>query len=111
MDVVQQCKHLTDGAGVDLCYDAAGVQVAVDSGLKAVKAKGTFVNIALWGDKRVSLDMVTMIFGERHYMAGKHCCIEYPAIQISLSLLTSSQSQRTLMATSKRSSRPCIAAT
>lgn len=31
---------------------------------------GTFVNIALWGAKRVALDMNVMLFGERRYMAG-----------------------------------------
>ncbi|KAK4498284.1 hypothetical protein PRZ48_010942 [Zasmidium cellare] len=30
---------------------------------------GTFVNIALWGAKRVALDMNVMLFGERRYMA------------------------------------------
>lgn len=33
-------------------------------------AGGTFVNIALWGAKRVALDMTVMLFGERRYMAG-----------------------------------------
>ncbi|EME80950.1 uncharacterized protein MYCFIDRAFT_26762, partial [Pseudocercospora fijiensis CIRAD86] len=59
------------GEGVDVCFDAAGVQIGVDSGLKAVTARGTFVNIALWGDRRPSLDMIDMVFCERKYMAGK----------------------------------------
>ena len=49
MDPIQQSKYLTQGQGVDVVFDAAGVQVAVDYGLKALKARGTFVNIALWG--------------------------------------------------------------
>ena len=57
---------------MDVIFDAAGVQVAVDSGLESVKARGTFVNIALWGAQRVSLNMTHMLFGERRYMAGKH---------------------------------------
>lgn len=56
---------------MDLCFDAAGVQEAVDSGLEAVKPRGTFVNIALWGAQRVSLNMIHMLFGERRYMAGE----------------------------------------
>lgn len=81
-DVVLRTRELTDGAGVDVCYDAAGVQIAVDFGLKSVKARGTFVNIALWGAQRVSLNMTDMLFGERRYMAGTisssmsfACCI------------------------------------
>ena len=69
--MIERIKDFTKGRGVDVAFDAAGVQVAVDSGLKSVKARGTFVNIALWGDKRVALDMTTMLFGERRYMAGK----------------------------------------
>ena len=53
-----------------MCFDAAGVQVAVDFGLKSVKPRGTFVNIALWGAQKVSLNMTDMLFGERRYMAG-----------------------------------------
>ncbi|KAF7193678.1 putative diacetyl reductase [(R)-acetoin forming] 2 [Pseudocercospora fuligena] len=68
-DVPQKVKDLTEGEGVDVCFDAAGVQIGVDSGLKAVTARGTFVNIALWGDRRPSLDMIDMLFGERKYMA------------------------------------------
>lgn len=70
-DIVEETARLTDGQGVDLCFDAAGVQAAVDSGLKCVKARGTFVNIALWGASRVALDMTVMLFGERKYIAGK----------------------------------------
>lgn len=62
---------MTKGLGADIAFDAAGVQIAVDYAIKAIRARGTLVNIALWGNKRVSLDMVDMLFGEKHYMAGK----------------------------------------
>ncbi len=71
---MQRVKALTDGQGVDLCFDAAGVQKAVDTGLESVKARGTFVNIALWGAQRVSLNMIHMLFGERRYVASKLPC-------------------------------------
>ena len=71
MDLVKKVRELTKGEGVDLCFDAAGVQAAVDTGLEAVKPRGTFVNIALWGDKKVSLNMIHMLFGERRYMASE----------------------------------------
>lgn len=72
VDVVKESADLTKGQGVDVCFDAAGVQVAVDYGLKSVKPRGTFVNIALWGAERVKLDMIVMLFGERKYMASKY---------------------------------------
>lgn len=70
-DVVKEVKKLTKGFGADVGFDAAGVQIAVDGAIKAVRARGTLVNIALWGANRVALDMMDMIFGERKYQAGK----------------------------------------
>ena len=70
-DVVARTKEITNGQGVDLVFDAAGVQKAVDTGLESVKPRGTFVNIALWGAAKVSLNMIHMLFGERRYMASK----------------------------------------
>lgn len=60
---------------MDVAFDAAGVQIAVDTAIKAVRPRGTLVNIALWGDKRVSLDMMDMLFGERRYQAGEFKCV------------------------------------
>lgn len=71
VDVVEEVKNLTKGQGADVAFDAAGVQVAVYGAIKAIRAKGTLVNIALWGDKEVSLNMVDMLFGEKQYMASK----------------------------------------
>jgi threonine dehydrogenase-like Zn-dependent dehydrogenase len=45
-DVVVETERLTDGHKVDVAYDCAGVQVAVDSAFKALKTRGTLVNIA-----------------------------------------------------------------
>lgn len=64
-------KKLTNGYEADVGFDAAGVQIAVDYAVKAVRARGTLVNIALWVAKRVALGMMDMIFGERKYQAGK----------------------------------------
>lgn len=72
-DIVEEVKKLTKGLGADVAFDAAGVQIAVDTAIKAIRARGTLVNIALWGNKRVTLDMMDMLFGERRYMAGE-CC-------------------------------------
>lgn len=70
-DIVASVKSLTKGLGADVAFDAAGVQIAVDTAIKAIRARGTLVNIALWGSKRVSLNMMDMLFGEKRYIAGK----------------------------------------
>ncbi|KAK7905458.1 hypothetical protein LTR67_000180 [Exophiala xenobiotica] len=67
VDVVEEVDRLTDGEGADVGFDAAGVQVAVDSAFKAIKARGTLVNIAVW-EKRAALQMNDVVFRERAYM-------------------------------------------
>lgn len=69
-DVVAEVERLTDGQGADVGFDAAGVQVAVDTAFKAIKARGMLVNIAVW-EKRATLNMNDIVFRERAYMGGK----------------------------------------
>lgn len=76
VDVVAEVDRLTGGEGADVGFDAAGVQVAVDTALKAIKARGTLVNIAVW-EKRATLNMNDVVFRERAYMGGKSHPIFY----------------------------------
>ena len=69
-DIVEGVNKLTKGQGVEVAFDAAGVQAAVYTAIKAIRTQGTLVNIALWGDKEVSLNMIDMLFGEKKYMAS-----------------------------------------
>lgn len=66
-DVVEKVLSLTGGLGADVAFDAAGVQVALDSAFMSLKARGTLVNIAVW-DKRAQLQMNEIVFRERGYM-------------------------------------------
>ena len=66
-DVVKRVEELTGGLGADVGFDAAGVQVAVDTAFQALKARGTLVNIAVW-EKRAQLQMNEIVFRERGYM-------------------------------------------
>jgi 2-desacetyl-2-hydroxyethyl bacteriochlorophyllide A dehydrogenase len=66
-DVVTEVKQFTHGEGADIAFDAAGVQVGVDSAMLAIKARGTLVNIAVW-EKRATLNMNDLVFRERAYM-------------------------------------------
>ena len=66
-DLVAEVERLTEGEGADVGFDAAGVQVAVDTAFKAIKARGTLVNIAVW-EKRATLAMNDIVFRERAYM-------------------------------------------
>jgi (R,R)-butanediol dehydrogenase/meso-butanediol dehydrogenase/diacetyl reductase len=47
-DVVGICKDLTSGEGVDVVFDCAGVQNALDAGFKAAKFEGLYLMVAVW---------------------------------------------------------------
>ena len=67
-DIVARCRELADGRGVNVVFDAAGVQAGLDQALLALRAKGTHVNIAVW-EKRCSFHPNDLVFRERTYMA------------------------------------------
>ena len=66
-DVVARCLELCDDQGVHITFDAAGVQVGLDEGVKAIRARGTLVNIAIW-EKHATITPNDFCFKERHYV-------------------------------------------
>ena len=46
--VPEECRKLTDGKGVDLVFDCAGITPGMRDGFDALKPLGTFVNVAGW---------------------------------------------------------------
>jgi threonine dehydrogenase-like Zn-dependent dehydrogenase len=66
-DVVKEVQRLTNGEGADIGFDAAGAQIGVDTAMRAIKARGMLVNIAVW-EKRATLNMNDLVFRERAYM-------------------------------------------
>ncbi|KAK5162757.1 uncharacterized protein LTR77_011188 [Saxophila tyrrhenica] len=54
--VADECRKLTDGKGVDLVFDCAGIEPGMKDGFDALRPKGTYVNVAGWeGPFTVSL--------------------------------------------------------
>jgi threonine dehydrogenase-like Zn-dependent dehydrogenase len=47
-DVVSRTIELCDGQGASAAFDCAGVQVTLDTAIRATRAKGTIVNVAVW---------------------------------------------------------------
>lgn len=66
-DIVARCRELCDDKGVQVAFDAAGVQVAMEQAVRCVRARGTFVNIAIW-EKPAQINTNDFNFRERHYM-------------------------------------------
>ncbi len=71
-DVVKRCQELTGGEGVDIVFDCAGVAVGLEAACKAIKVKGTVVNIAIW-EKAVPFQPNNLVFKEGKYVA----CLGY----------------------------------
>ena len=46
--VAEECRKLTDGKGVDLVFDCAGIPPGMKDGFDALRARGTYVNVAGW---------------------------------------------------------------
>jgi threonine dehydrogenase-like Zn-dependent dehydrogenase len=71
-DVVKKVKDLTGGEGVDIVFDCAGVAVGLEAACKAIKVKGTVVNVAIW-EKAVPFQPNDLVFREGKYVA----CLGY----------------------------------
>jgi threonine dehydrogenase-like Zn-dependent dehydrogenase len=71
-DVVARVKELTGGEGVDIVFDCAGVAVGLAAACKAIKVKGTVVNVAIW-EKAIPFQPNDLVFKEGKYIT----CLGY----------------------------------
>lgn len=62
-DPVEQITELTDGDGVDVSFDCAGVEATLNGALAVTTPGGTCVDVALWSE-RPAVDMATLLFSE-----------------------------------------------
>jgi len=69
-DVVAKCKELTEGRGVQVSLDCAGVAASVKTACLAVRAQGRIVNVAIW-EKEIPFNPNNIVFGEKKYSAGR----------------------------------------
>jgi threonine dehydrogenase-like Zn-dependent dehydrogenase len=51
------------GPGVDVAYDAAGIQASMDASLLSLRARGTYMNIAVW-ENDVTLNVNLILIRE-----------------------------------------------
>lgn len=47
----------TNGIGVDVAFDAAGIQAGLDAALLSVRPRGTLVNVAIWEKDPITISM------------------------------------------------------
>ncbi|OOQ91200.1 hypothetical protein PEBR_01368 [Penicillium brasilianum] len=63
-------KDLTDGRGVEIVFDAVGVETALNGIIDATPVRGTIVNIAVW-EKRPAINVNELMYRDINYM-GLH---------------------------------------
>lgn len=68
-DVVAQVLAATGGTGVDVAFDAAGNDATPTTALRAVRARGTVVNLAGW-KAPVPINPMLLMLGERRYIGS-----------------------------------------
>lgn len=47
-DVAKRCMELTDGKGVDVVFDCAGVVPALEGAMDAIRFEGLYIMVAIW---------------------------------------------------------------
>ena len=80
-DVMSAVLDLTHGLGTDVALEAAGVEAALDTALRATRKAGRFVQIALWGaNPHVNMMMNVMKETEMRFAVGYSFVEEFPEL-------------------------------
>lgn len=59
-NVGERCRELTDGEGVDVVFDCAGVPVGLEAGFDAIRSNGLYIMVAVW-EKPLTLNCLTFL--------------------------------------------------
>lgn len=66
VDVAGKVREITNGIGADVIYDTAGVEIALNSAIRACRTHGSIVNIAVW-QKRPAIHVNDLMYHEIKY--------------------------------------------
>ncbi|GAA5858203.1 hypothetical protein JCM8547_005689 [Rhodosporidiobolus lusitaniae] len=83
-NVVETCRSLTDGAGVDVAFEAAGVERGLKTALEAVRTRGTVLNVSVWS-KPPAVELNTLVFGEKSIVGASCYRDDHPDVLNALS--------------------------
>jgi (R,R)-butanediol dehydrogenase / meso-butanediol dehydrogenase / diacetyl reductase len=77
-DVAARVAELTAGRGVDVSFDAAGVEATWSAALAATRPEGTVVSLAIW-EEPIRMDLNTVVLTEQN-IKGSICYVDqdYP---------------------------------
>lgn len=72
-DIVAEVRKLTGSdSGVDLAFEAAANERALVTAIKAVKTRGTVLNVSVWS-REPRIPMNELVFSEKAIL-GASCC-------------------------------------
>ncbi|KAG6824807.1 hypothetical protein H0H92_005738, partial [Tricholoma furcatifolium] len=67
--IPETVMNITGGVGVDIAFDAAGVQASMDAALLSVRPRGVVLDIAMW-EKRPEVD-INLLFSKEITLTGR----------------------------------------
>ncbi|KAG6810721.1 hypothetical protein H0H92_010603 [Tricholoma furcatifolium] len=70
VNIPETVMKMTGGVGVDVAFDAAGVQASMDAALLSVRPRGVVLDIAVW-EKRPEVD-INLVFFKEIILTGSH---------------------------------------
>ncbi|GAA6025210.1 hypothetical protein JCM11491_004865 [Sporobolomyces phaffii] len=73
--VVDAVRALTRGRGVDVAFECAGNQNALDAAIESTRAKGRVVVVALW-EKRATIDLFGSLLARERFVTASCCFVK-----------------------------------
>ncbi|KAE8379609.1 chaperonin 10-like protein [Aspergillus bertholletiae] len=68
-NVTQSVMEVTDSAGADVIFDAAGVEEALSGAIGACGTHGTIINVAVW-EKKPAIPVNDLMYSEVNYIGS-----------------------------------------
>jgi threonine dehydrogenase-like Zn-dependent dehydrogenase len=67
VNISDRALEITGGVGVDVAFDAAGVQKGLDAAIGSLRPRGVLVNVALW-EEMANVNMNLLVLKEIIFM-------------------------------------------
>ncbi len=77
-DIVEAVAELTQGRGADVSFECAGIDQVLATAIRATRAGGTCVNVAIWGHE-ASVAMNDLVFREVNLLGSLAYADDHPA--------------------------------
>ena len=84
VDVAAEVKKLTNGIGVDTCFETTGAQIGFQTGIDSLKYDGTMVITSIW-EKDISFNPNSLVFTEKKLVGTIAYRHEFPAVIAQMS--------------------------